>query len=94
MPNGRCRLHGGKSTGPRTMEGLERSRRSRGKRHNEAHDSIGPIQRLSLHPRGTTAKAECGPDGQSNQAAAREHEYPLATFILSEPRTLAQSHRQ
>jgi len=96
MPNGRCRLHGGKSTGPRTMEGLERSRRSRGKRHNEAHDPIGPIQRLRLRPRGTTAKAEreCGPGGQSNQAAAGEHDYLLAAFILSEPRTLAHSHRR
>ena len=28
MANGRCRMHGGKSTGPRTPEGLERSRRS------------------------------------------------------------------
>ena len=28
MPNGRCRLHGGKSTGPITCEGLERSRRA------------------------------------------------------------------
>ena len=27
MPNGRCRMHGGKSTGPRTPEGLERSRK-------------------------------------------------------------------
>ncbi|MGA7876407.1 MAG: HGGxSTG domain-containing protein [Desulfoferrobacter sp.] len=26
MPNGRCRMHGGKSTGPKTPEGLERSR--------------------------------------------------------------------
>src|SRR5262249_56019181 len=61
-------------------------RSSRGKRHNEAHDSIGPIQRLGLRPRGTTAKAEreCGPAGQSNQAAAREHDYLLAAFILSE----------
>ena len=31
MRNGRCRLHGGKSTGPRTPEGLERSRRARWK---------------------------------------------------------------
>lgn len=29
MANGRCRMHGGKSTGPRTPEGLERSRRAR-----------------------------------------------------------------
>jgi hypothetical protein len=69
-------------------------RSSRGKRHNEAHDSIGPIQRLRLRPRGTIAKAERegGPGGQSNQAAAREHDYLLAAFILSEPRTLAHSH--
>ena len=31
MPNGRCRLHGGLSTGPRTPEGLARSRRARWK---------------------------------------------------------------
>jgi hypothetical protein len=24
MPNGRCRMHGGTSTGPRTLEGLQR----------------------------------------------------------------------
>jgi hypothetical protein len=28
MPNGRCRMHGGPSTGPRTPEGLERSRKA------------------------------------------------------------------
>lgn len=31
MPNGRCRLHGGKSTGPRTEAGLERLRAARTK---------------------------------------------------------------
>jgi hypothetical protein len=29
MPNGRCRVHGGMSTGPRTPEGLERARKAR-----------------------------------------------------------------
>jgi hypothetical protein len=29
MANGRCRMHGGASTGPRTASGLERSRRAR-----------------------------------------------------------------
>jgi hypothetical protein len=29
MPNGRCRFHGGLSTGPRTAEGLQRSRTAR-----------------------------------------------------------------
>jgi hypothetical protein len=28
MPNRRCKVHGGKSTGPRTPEGIERSRRA------------------------------------------------------------------
>ena len=28
MKNGRCRVHGGLSTGPRTPEGLARSRRA------------------------------------------------------------------
>jgi hypothetical protein len=31
MENGRCKFHGGLSTGPRTPEGLERSRRARWK---------------------------------------------------------------
>ncbi len=49
MPNGRCKLHGGKSTGPRTPEGLERSRRA-----NWKHG----------HQGGTVARAggnTCGP---------------------------------
>jgi len=29
MPNGRCRVHGGKSTGPRTAEGMQRMRASK-----------------------------------------------------------------
>ena len=28
MPNGRCRLHGGLSTGPKTLAGIERIRRA------------------------------------------------------------------
>ena len=28
MKNGRCRMHGGLSTGPKTKEGLERSRKA------------------------------------------------------------------
>jgi hypothetical protein len=41
---------------------------SRSKRHNEAHESIGPVQRSHLRPRGTTGKAGrgCGAGGQSN----------------------------
>src|SRR5690348_6161494 len=38
MRNGRCRLHGGLSTGPRTPEGLERSRKARLKHGNRSAD--------------------------------------------------------
>jgi hypothetical protein len=31
MANGRCRMHGGPSTGPRTPEGLERLRKAKTK---------------------------------------------------------------
>src|SRR5215468_9691103 len=36
MPNGRCKLHGGKSTGPRTPEGLERANWKHGHFSREA----------------------------------------------------------
>src|SRR5262245_13755969 len=54
MPNGRCKLHGGKSTGPRTPEGLERSRRANWKHGHFSAGSQG----------GTVARAggnACGP---------------------------------
>ena len=41
MKNGRCRLHGGKSTGPKTAEGRERIRRAKwkhGRRSAEARE--------------------------------------------------------
>jgi hypothetical protein len=50
MRNGRCRLHGGLSTGPRTPEGLERSRRARWK-----HGGYS-VEARSRHLR---LKAEC-----------------------------------
>ncbi len=43
MANGRCRMHGGKSTGPRTAEGLERSR--------NANFKHGPYSAESLKER-------------------------------------------
>jgi hypothetical protein len=51
MANGRCRMHGGKSTGPRTAEGLERSRRARWKHgHYSAEAKAERARaRLELH---------------------------------------------
>jgi hypothetical protein len=38
MQNGRCRMHGGKSTGPRTSEGLERIRRANTRHGNYSEE--------------------------------------------------------
>ena len=39
MPNGRCRMHGGKSTGPRTAEGLEWMRRANTRHGNYSEEN-------------------------------------------------------
>src|SRR5438874_9190803 len=46
MPNGRCKLHGGKSTGPRTPEGLERSRRANWKHGHYSREAKAERARL------------------------------------------------
>ena len=40
MKNGRCRLHGGKSTGPKTREGIERIRQAHLKHGRYTKDAI------------------------------------------------------
>lgn len=40
MANGRCRMHGGASTGPRTAEGIERLRRLRWKNGFRSGEAI------------------------------------------------------
>jgi hypothetical protein len=45
MPNGRCRMHGGVSTGPRTAEGLERSRRARWRHGHYSAEAKAVLQR-------------------------------------------------
>ena len=61
MPNGRCRLHGGKSTGPRTPEGLARSQRARWKHGGYSVEARREYRRL---------KAECQ---AFNVASAAHH---------------------
>src|SRR6516225_9897144 len=46
MPNGRCKVHGGKSTGPRTPEGLERSRRANWKHGHYSREAKAERSRL------------------------------------------------
>lgn len=48
MKNGRCRLHGGKSTGPRTREGLERMRQFKIKHGRYTKEMKGAIQYLKI----------------------------------------------
>ncbi len=40
MKNGRCRLHGGKSTGPKTLEGLLRIKKSKTKHSYYSKEAI------------------------------------------------------
>src|SRR5215813_5923622 len=54
---GRCKLHGGKSTGPRTMEGLERSRRANWKHGHFSREAKAERSRLraAIPPSGSIA---------------------------------------
>jgi len=47
MANGRCRMYGGKSTGPRTPEGLERSRKANWKHGLYSAESIAARRYMS-----------------------------------------------
>jgi hypothetical protein len=52
MPNARCRMHGGTSTGPKTPQGLERSRRANwkhGQYSAEAKQEQQLFRRLLRH---------------------------------------------
>jgi hypothetical protein len=46
MHNGRCRMHGGASTGPRTAEGLARSRRLRWKHGPDSSEGKAEQKRV------------------------------------------------
>jgi len=46
MSNGRCRLHGGKCTGPRTHEGLKRSQKARFKHGFYSAESMADRQQV------------------------------------------------
>ena len=62
MPNGRCRFHGGPSTGPRTPEGLERSRKARWKHGRYSAKSIEDRRELRALLRHVRASCWAGHD--------------------------------
>ncbi len=47
MPNGRCRMHGGKSTGPKTIDGIERIRKAHFKNGGYSKQTIGNRKRFN-----------------------------------------------
>jgi len=55
MPNGRCRMHGGLSTGPRTPAGLARSRRARWKHGARSAHVRALLREARLQSRRTRA---------------------------------------
>jgi hypothetical protein len=63
MANGRCRMHGGKSTGPRTPEGLARSKKANWKHGNYSAESLAArryINQLLRDSRETIEQIEKG----------------------------------
>lgn len=46
MANGRCRLHGGKSTGPRTVEGIARCRAAKWKHGRYCREILAQRRRV------------------------------------------------
>ena len=57
MKNGRCRMHGGASTGPRTPEGLARSRRARWKHGRRSAEAIAMRRSLAAIERESRQQA-------------------------------------
>ncbi len=72
MANGRCRFHGGKSTGPRTAAGLASSRASRRTHGGYAAEIIDLRQAAAAHARRVRALAalKCQGSGIRNQGGA------------------------
>ena len=75
MRNGRCRMHGGHSTGPRTAEGLARSQRARWK-HGFDSAAIRALRRETM----LTARRLTGLVRLANA------NFPRAEFPLRSPR--------
>ena len=97
MPNGRCRFHGGKSTGPRTAEGLRRSKAARlthGFRTAEIIDLRSAAARIGRNLQ-TMARAHAAQERLTAKARRRkdsEASEPLAlrtTPIVNSARPMA-----
>jgi len=86
MANGRCRFHGGKSTGPRTAVGLARSRAARRTHGGYAAEIIDLRQAAAAHARRVAAlRAQFGASraetGRQKAACAGKPSAPAALIV-------------
>jgi hypothetical protein len=51
MPNRRCQMHGGKSTGPRTAQGLERMRGAKTVHRSYSAETLRLMRMIRVSPR-------------------------------------------
>jgi len=87
MSNGRCRFHGGKSTGPRTDEGLRRSRTARlthGFRSAEVIDLRSAAARVGRNLRVLTRVAKQGVPASPSLLSPRKRGSRAAVRLRSE----------
>jgi len=84
MPNGRCRIHGGTSTGPRTAEGIERIRKARTKHGRYTAKAIA--HRRMVRELVRAARASCQGDRMTDEAenAAEPSAVEVALHLLRE----------
>jgi len=80
MPNGRCKVHGGKSTGPRTPEGLQRSRRA-----NWKHERLTGVPKWRLHDLRRTAATHMAELGVLPHITGWLHEIKLERCTRAHP---------
>jgi hypothetical protein len=87
MANGRCRFHGGKSTGPRTAEGLRRSKAARlvhGFRTAEIIDLRSAAARMGRNLRALTRVARTCKESLTTEAQRHRENEDSALILQAE----------
>src|SRR5262249_17987290 len=79
MAIGRCRFHGGKSTGPRTTAGLAKSRAARRTHGGYSAEIVDLRQAAAAHARRVAALARFG---AGQKAASADNPAPPAALIV------------
>jgi hypothetical protein len=95
MKNGRCRLHGGLSTGPKTPEGIERIRRAVTKHGRYANQVRRPRRKLRVEPTKRGRKrVEMDPTIVFELAAMGCTDREIAAHFNVTPDTIARRKRE